>query len=158
MRYKHEYMTMRQIGQLFGVSSHTVGRWLKELRLRTDRGTPSHEALASGVATQRYGDGATYHYVWQSKGTVAALEDAGHERVPHPPPELVEATVLAGPFETSEADGGKCHVVGGDGEVAIVVTGKRNALLVCRVLNIAYRAGMLSKLIAKLEKTIPLAQ
>jgi hypothetical protein len=40
-----EFCTMKEIGQLFGVSSHTIGKQLKELGLRTKDGKPSREAF-----------------------------------------------------------------------------------------------------------------
>lgn len=44
-----DYMTMREIGALVGISSHAVGRKLKELGYRTSSKKPSAEAFRAGV-------------------------------------------------------------------------------------------------------------
>lgn len=44
MKYRREYMDMNEIGRLFGVSGQQVGKWLKELGLRRNNGTPSTAA------------------------------------------------------------------------------------------------------------------
>jgi len=43
-RASARYMTMRQLGTLFGVSSHVIGRKLKEVGLRSAEGHPTDKA------------------------------------------------------------------------------------------------------------------
>lgn len=49
----NEYFTLTELGRLYGVSSHVVGRWLKNLGLRTESGQPSNQAFADGFVSQR---------------------------------------------------------------------------------------------------------
>ena len=44
MTYTFKHMTLTQLGQLFGVSSHNVGKWLKSLGLRDEEGLPTKKA------------------------------------------------------------------------------------------------------------------
>jgi hypothetical protein len=51
MRFKYEFMTLTQIGQIFGTTSHQAGRWLLKLGLRTQTKhgmKPSAEAFEGG--------------------------------------------------------------------------------------------------------------
>lgn len=57
MKYKKEFMNMTEIGRLFGATGHQVGKWLKQLDLRTDCGNPSKEAynhklISAGLAVE----------------------------------------------------------------------------------------------------------
>ena len=42
------YMSMRELGEQLGVTSHVVGRRLKEVGLRTQEGKPSARAVEDG--------------------------------------------------------------------------------------------------------------
>ena len=51
MNYQREsaqYVTMRQLGTTLGVSSHVVGRKLKQIGLREEDGQPSAKAREGG--------------------------------------------------------------------------------------------------------------
>lgn len=74
----NEYGTMREIGRLFGVTNHTVGRKLKAIGLRTPDGKPSHEAFARGLVEQKFTDDRRHYcWVWHTARTVPLLELAG---------------------------------------------------------------------------------
>jgi len=67
-------MTMREIGKLYNVSSHVVGRWLTRLQLRED-GQPTDKAKAGGYCTFTCSqDRGICFYVWNAEKTLAALE------------------------------------------------------------------------------------
>ena len=43
--FRFPYMTLTQLGQLFGVSSHQIGKWLRAMGLRTNENRPSRETF-----------------------------------------------------------------------------------------------------------------
>lgn len=76
-----EFWTMKQIGAVFGVSSHVVGRKLKELGCRTSEGKPSAEAFNKKLVQQKFTDDlADYLWAWDRDRTIRLLEGAGMER------------------------------------------------------------------------------
>ena len=75
-----DYWTMKEIGVLFGVTSHVIGKTLKRLSLRTIEGKPSQLAFDLGLVEQRWSLDA-YTWVWNLEKTVPFLEQAGLERV-----------------------------------------------------------------------------
>lgn len=78
---QNDFATMREIGSLFGVTNHTVGRKLKELGFRTPDGKPSHEAFARGLVEQKFTDDHKHYcWVWHTARTVPLLEEAGLAR------------------------------------------------------------------------------
>ena len=71
----NEYITMREIGEQYGVSSHVVGKWLKGLGLRTPEGKPSRAAFAGGFCAQRWAPGLVgYCWAWHRSKTTEVLE------------------------------------------------------------------------------------
>jgi len=75
---QNDFATMREIGRLFGVTNHTVGRKLKAIGLRTADGKPSHEAFDRGLVGQKWtADHKHYCWVWHTARTVPLLEMAG---------------------------------------------------------------------------------
>ena len=145
MVFKYEFMTMTQIGQLFGVSSHQIGKWLVEIGLRTGGKSPSRAAFEYDFVTQAPSRNDCYNWVWNSARTVAALEKAGHERISNPPPYLVDPPKLNGPFKKRMNGQNGYDIVHGDGSVAIVVSGERNAEFLLRVLNLAHEKGTIAR-------------
>jgi hypothetical protein len=76
-----EYLSLTEIGRLYGVSSHTVGKWLKDLCLRTEDGRPSRDAFHQGYVSQRPSRvPGTYFYVWHAGKTTAILDMMEYRR------------------------------------------------------------------------------
>jgi hypothetical protein len=76
----HEYVTMKEIGQIFGMTSHKVGSALKAMGLRNRDGKPSDRAHQEKLVRQKWTeDGANYLWAWHVDKTVAFLVEAGHE-------------------------------------------------------------------------------
>lgn len=148
MKYRYEYMNMVDLGRLFGVSGQKIGKWLKELGLRTSFGSPTRDAFEEKLMSYDYEQWGTYTKLWHVERTVRLLEEAGHQRVVDPPTDLVEPPSLSGPFSLRHSDDDRWQIIGKDDAVAIVVTGETNARVVQRVMNIALRAGMLEKILA----------
>ena len=60
-----EFLSLTELGKLYGVSSHVVGRWLKGLGLRTESGQPIAQAFNEKYVSQRPSSQPnTYFYVW----------------------------------------------------------------------------------------------
>jgi len=147
--FRFEYMTLTQIGEIFGVSSHQVGKWLVEIGLRTPTKRPSREAFASGYVEQRPSRNQGYNWCWDSAKTIEALEKVGHPRIPNPPQELVDPPILNGPFQARPNNSNGFDIISGDGSVAVVVTGERNAAFLAKVLNTADQCGVLGRHVNK---------
>jgi hypothetical protein len=74
----NEYMSLTELGKLYGVSSHKIGKWLVDLGLRTQAKKPSPRAFRDGFVEQRPStQPATYFWVWHAERTMKALEQAG---------------------------------------------------------------------------------
>jgi hypothetical protein len=76
-----DYWTMKEIGTLYGATSHQIGRTLKDLGLRTPEGKPAARAFNLGLVTKRHAsEGPGYCWAWHQEPTCALLEEAGFER------------------------------------------------------------------------------
>lgn len=149
MKFKHEFMNMVDLGRLFGVSSHQIGKWLKQLGLRRDDGSPSTAAYNQKLVSFNYERWGTYNAVWHVEKVTNILEEAGHQPIVDPPCDLVEPPEISGPFTIRKGKDDRWQIVGGDGEVAIFVNGETNARVIQRVLNIANKAELLNTIRAK---------
>lgn len=78
----NNYLTMRQLGTLFGVTSHVIGKLLKKLGLRDENGKPTTAAFQGNlVKTAPIGTDGRYFWVWEADTTIAVLEANGLKRV-----------------------------------------------------------------------------
>ena len=76
------FCTMRQLGADFGVSSHFIGRVLKQIGLRTPGGQPSCRAQDNGLVKLAKGPQPWIPlWLWHKERTTALLEEAGFEAV-----------------------------------------------------------------------------
>jgi hypothetical protein len=76
-----EYLTMREIGWLFGVSSHVIGRTLKKVGLRFEDGKPTRLAFVGSYCEQRWTqDHGNYCWIWSKDKTISILEKSGLQR------------------------------------------------------------------------------
>ena len=74
------FCTMRQLGEVFGVSSHVIGRALKQMGLRTQDGKPTYRAQENGLVMLAAGPQPWVPlWLWHRELTTALLEDAGFE-------------------------------------------------------------------------------
>lgn len=67
------YVTMRDLGTLLGVSSHAVGRKLKEVGLRDSEGQPTEKAKTGGFIKSVFLQETFPLIVWQLEKTLAVL-------------------------------------------------------------------------------------
>ena len=145
MTYKYKTMSQGQLGKLFGVSSHVIGKWLVDVGLRTDDKRPTCDAHQNGFCESAPSGDSGFHWVWNSERTVKRLVDAGHDLVIDPPEELVSTSPLIGPFRLSETNGR--DVVNFDGAIAVRAASQTTAEVVLRLLNLAHKGGSLDRFI-----------
>jgi hypothetical protein len=140
-------MTLTQLGQIFGASSHEIGRWLVDIGLRNEQKRPSKLAFDGDFCRTGPSRGAGYNWVWHTQKTVEALKQAGHKMVSPPPLDLVHPARISGPFTTEARDGGKIEIVNGDGTASLWAIGESNAKIVARLLNLAHQHGVLDRVL-----------
>jgi hypothetical protein len=76
-----EFLSLTELGRLYGVSSHIMGRWLVALGLRTGDKKPSTAAFQGGYVTQRASTRpGTYFWVWHAQRTMRMLGEAGYRK------------------------------------------------------------------------------
>ena len=134
----HEHfrtLSQRQLGELFGVSSHVIGRWLVAAGLRTTDNKPSQYAHEHHYCERTQNGPTGYFWTWDRLKTIKALEADGHVRVDLP--SAAEPT-LKGPFQ-SRKSGDFFELVGADGAVSIWVEGDKIANFVTALLNVAHK-------------------
>lgn len=148
MRFRYEFMSLTQIGELFGVSNQQVGKWLAEIGLR-EKGKnglkPTREAYAGGYVKDVPSRGQGYIWAWNAEKTAKALEEADHKIVALPGSGLLAPVQLNGPFEHRPHPKFGAEIVNGDGTVAVWVSGEENAGFVCRLLNLAHSKGLVER-------------
>ena len=152
MKFRFEFMTLTQIGEVFGVSNQQVGKWLVRLGLRTTANKPSRMAFEGGYVEVGPSRNQGYNYVWHSDKTVQALITAGHKPAVHPACELLAPCQLNGPFEYRNNPNFGFEVINGDGSVAVWVRGEKNARFLCDLLNIAHRNGVVRRVLDKSDE------
>ncbi len=67
-----EYTTMKEIGKPLGLTSHEVGKRLKELGMRTSDGKPSWTAFQNKLVEQLW-EGENYLWGWHAEKTTNIL-------------------------------------------------------------------------------------
>jgi hypothetical protein len=72
-----EFLSLTELGRLYGVSRNKVGQWLVDLGLRTKEKKPSRAAFDGGFVDQRNSSNpGTYFWVWHAKKTTCLLDGA----------------------------------------------------------------------------------
>ena len=74
------YVSMTELGNMFGVTSHVIGRWLRGIGLRTKNNRPSQRAFDQDL-TKPIRNGQGYYYVWHATKAIEALKEADHEPI-----------------------------------------------------------------------------
>ena len=76
-----EFLSLTELGMLYGVTRNKVGQWLVDLGLRTEDKKPSAKAFSEGFVDERDSVNiGTYFYVWYAKKTCELLDGAGFPR------------------------------------------------------------------------------
>lgn len=145
MKFTKQFLTLAELGRVFGVSEKMVGKWLTDMNLRTSKGKPSFTAHSEDWVTFVRSQSPNDKYVWRSKRTVAALVANGAKPVMPPPADLFTASDLDGPFKIRTNSDSHHEVVGANGEVEVWVAGDRNAQIVCQLLNVGHRLDVFQR-------------
>ena len=146
MKFTYTYMTQTQLGELFGVTSHKIGQWLKDLGLRDESGRPTEEAHDRQFCKQAPSGPTGYHWVWNSEKTVAAFLEVQHVLVPNPPSNLVAPAILNGPFSVRKSASQEFVIENGDGSASVWANNKMTADVIARILNLAHDKGVIDRL------------
>lgn len=136
MYEQFEYLNQTQLGELFGVSSHAIGKWLEESGLKKDK-MPSHRAHSGNYCKRTDNGKGGWYYVWHRKKTIRALEKAGHERKDKP---LPIGQGLHGPFVLREV-GDFCEVLNGDGTIGMWSVNCPAVRQLIKLMNLGYDHG-----------------
>lgn len=89
MKYRHKYMPMKAIGELFGITSHQLGKLLIKIGLREKDGKPSNRAYNERFIEQRFFNMCYTNY-WHTEQTIAELLKDGLKLIPNPPMEYID--------------------------------------------------------------------
>jgi hypothetical protein len=137
-------MIARDLGRLFGKSSHEMNKVLEDTGLM-DRKTkyPTYEARNERYSTEIWRDGFSKQ-AWVAEKLVPKLVELGHELVIDLPSDLVEPAPLIGPFQCS-----KRSVLNADGDSVAYCTSPENAKFVSFLLNYAYKKGGIDRMVLK---------
>lgn len=139
MKYRFEFMSLTQLGEIFGVSSHKVGDWLVEIGFRTESKRPSKLAFENDVVKEGPSRGQGYNWVWHTDRTIRALEAVGHQRVFPAPRGLVDPSPMVAPFAIRTTSDGNFLVENGEGEPILLGQHHESCKLLVRILEIAAR-------------------
>jgi len=147
MKFKKQYLTLTELGRVFGVVEREIGKRLINIGLRTLKRKPTftafHEGLATSSPNYSRSQDLDDRYVWHSTRVVAALIENGSVPAIPPPANLLTTPILDGPFIVRSNTDALHEIVGESGSVAVWVAGDRNAQIVCQLLNVGHRLGVI---------------
>lgn len=146
MTFRFEYMSLKQLGELFGDTSHKAGKWLKALGLRDEEGLPTKKAHEGRYCKMKSAGDKCTLWVWHSEKTVAVLKEAGHPMLLDPPRDLVSPAILNGPFTVRTTADSICVIENGDGSDCIRVNNSMTADVVAKILSIAHEKGVIDRM------------
>lgn len=140
MRFKKQTMKARDLGRLFGESSHTINDWLIQADLLDKKSKlPTWDARKQGY-TKPVAVAGYSHDDWVPERVVPKLIEQGHPLVIELPDHLVHPIELTGPFQCQ----GKT-IFNGDGDPVAFLNNPINADFVCKIMNAAHRAGTIER-------------
>lgn len=125
-----EFISLTQLGQLFGASSHQMGRWLVEVGLRTQYYEPSQQAIDGGFISIAKPEGGRPFVAWHREKTIQVLEQAGHVRI-----DCSSTEQVVGPFSAKATDDGKVVISDRSGFSCCVADDRVIAAKLVRLLN-----------------------
>ncbi len=147
MKYTKKLFIQSELGKLFGVSSHTIGKWLVDCGLRDHNGQPTRRAIDEKfcgplLATMQY-----TNIGWNPDKTVPLLISHGHKLVDQPPSWLVQTSNLHGPFAISVSNPNV--VVNSDGDFVAETSSAKHSTVISRLLDLAHKHGVIERLLEK---------
>lgn len=140
MRFKKPKMIARDLGRLFGESSHKINQWLENAGLRDSRTkNPTLLARNEGYSAEIWNEGYPQQ-AWIPQKVLPKFVEHGHPLVIDLPSDLVEPVQLIGPFQSRDRS-----ILNAENDRIAFVSSPENAKFVCRVLNIAYNTGLIDR-------------
>ena len=134
-----DHLTQKQLGEIFGVSSHQIGRWLQDLGLKNGS-SPASTAWNKGFVKKVTLDIGTTFPVWHRLKTMDVLTRAGHQRMDDARPSNPEP-----PFELISNNAGGYEIVDANGITCIWLRDERLAVLTQNMLGLAADTGVLDR-------------
>lgn len=127
--FDFEYLSLKQLGTLFGRTSHEIGAILKELNLRQADGLPYEHVLSSGLAKRL----SETWYSWHQTKVVQILEQNGFKR-------LSNENIIGG-FSSTRDSAGQFVLVDSKGNGFSTFKGEENADAALDLFNESHLAG-----------------
>ncbi len=142
-----EFVNQTDLGKLFDLTSHQIGRILMRLGLRNPDRTPTQLARERGYCKQRTMDNGYGDWLWHRVLTARAIENAGYPRKGDhlPSDDPAKTAPLSGPFICRQMGGLHYAIESGDGSVVVWCDGPRNADTLTRLMNKAHEQGLFQK-------------
>lgn len=129
-----EYVSITQLGEMFGVTRNEMGQYLADIGWRVREGgtlSPSNQAIERGYCQATENERGIRYYIWHRVKTIKALETAGYKQAKNEAP----PAKIGGPFAAEPSGEAGYKVISGDGTTAIWVLGEENARMVVAALN-----------------------
>jgi len=137
------FLSLRQLGTIYGVSSHKVGRWLKEIGLSTATGEPTQDAIDAKFCELVVLDDGAVFWAWSREKVAGVLEQHGLRPSTPASSATTEKSSFSGPFEFRLSGSNTWEIICGDGSVCVWVLGEDRARKVSVLLNLACKHGKL---------------
>ncbi len=141
MKFKFQYMSLTDLGRLFGLKNQGIGKCLVKIGVRTENRNPTYQSQENGLV-KRANDGFQgIHWHWHADRTVTLLLKAGYKLVQELPDDLVEPPELQGPFRLDETN--PKFILNFDGLVVARFNSKEQAAILLPIFNLADKASRL---------------
>jgi hypothetical protein len=135
----NEFISITDLGKLFGLKRRTMGKLLVTVGLRTTDGNATQDAIDGGftkrIPTNRV-SGIEFN-IWHAARTVRRLEEAGYRRAINAPP--IDERCLVGPFCYRPSGRFIFEVRNANGTIIMVATEEDTARWAAQLLNVAYK-------------------
>jgi len=133
-----KWLSMWELGQVFGVGLKVVGGWLEARNLVNSRRSPTEVAIGTGYCDLKPDWQGIYRWCWNRK-LIDEFTQAGHIRPDQPVGR--DDVALHGPFISRLLGGDDYEIVGADNRVSVRVAGRGNTAFLLRLLNLAHGCG-----------------
>lgn len=134
------YLSLTELGRIYGVSRNKVGQWLVAIGLRTKEKRPSPRAFHLGFVQKKESiHPGTYFWVWHGEKTRAVLDrmlakdrspsvaDACHVQD--------SSSQVLGPFSVRESGNIGQEILNADGKIIAWTTDRWVAQVICKLLT-----------------------
>ena len=116
----NEYLSITDIGRIYGVSAHVAGRWLKNFGLRTESGQPSAQAFNENTSRS---------------GQAVIPEPSFTSGTPSERPTFSTACAIHGPFMVRSSGNIGQELLDADGRIIAWTTMPWLGELICALLT-----------------------